>query len=78
MIAERVNGFLGFQAIERIKIVQAPVAPRQTRRPPPSGPIAPDDAAALSARVAGVEDEALRAALERLGRNVFARRSKGV
>jgi hypothetical protein len=76
MIAERVNGYLGFRAIERIKIVQAPVAARPGRRPSPAEAMPPQDAAALAARLGRIEDERLRAALERLGRNVFASRAK--
>jgi hypothetical protein len=74
-IIGRVNAFLGFQAIGRIKIVQKPVtfATRDVPRPP--RPLRPDENARLARTVAAVEDDGLRAALERLGRSVIG--SKG-
>jgi hypothetical protein len=72
-IIERINAFLGYAAIARIRIVQGTVATRRERREE----AAPLDSAAearLGAAVAGVEDDGLRAALARLGRGVLQRR----
>ncbi len=72
-IIERINAFLGYAAITRVRIVQGPVAGREERRPA----VAPLDGAAearLGAAVAGVEGDGLRAALDRLGRGVMQRR----
>src|SRR5215468_3150472 len=51
-IIERLNGYFGFRAIGRIRLVQGPVGAR--RRPAFRGPPAPDpaDAAALERRLA--------------------------
>jgi hypothetical protein len=64
LICERVNRFLGWRAVERITLRQAPL--RRSRRP--SAPAA--DAAAearLAATMPEIADEDLRAALARLG-----------
>lgn len=68
VLLERINGFLGFGAVTTLKIVQAPVSP-----PAPIKKSAPSPAVAqkASAAVAGIESDALRDALERLGRGVF-------
>lgn len=73
LIVERVNARLGWRCVDRLTLRQGPLPLRKAaRRPPP-----PPDAAALAKAeetVAGVEDEALRAALARLGARVVARR----
>lgn len=72
-IVERVNAFYGYRAVAQARIVQGPVATA-----PAGPPAAPRIDAATSGRVnaelAGIEDEGLRAALERLGRGVFTQR----
>jgi len=75
-IIERVNAFFGYAAIGAVRMVQGSI-PR--RRPAPAPP-APLDAAAeakLGGRLASVGDEALRAALGRLGRSVLTARRRG-
>lgn len=74
-ILARLNAFLGFSAIGRVRIVQKPVAsaapPRAQAPPLPAGA-----AEALARRVSPIEDEALRASLERLGRSVLAEKAR--
>ncbi len=72
-IIERTNAFLGFGAIGRIRIQQKPVAERKPERPQPK-PLDAEQARRLEGLVAGIEDDGLRHALERLGRAVMARR----
>lgn len=69
-IIGRVNAFLGFNAIGRIKIVQKPV--RKTAQPPKPRlrPVSAAEQAKIAKTVGGVEDESLRASLERLGRTI--------
>ena len=73
-IIGRVNAFLGFAAIGRIRIVQKPVAtgPRHAR--PKMRPLDQDETRSLSNAVSGIEDDDLRASLERLGRSVMGSR----
>lgn len=70
-IIGRVNAFLGFQAIGRIKIVQKPVTATQNNIPRPPRALRPDEATRLARTVGDIEDDGLRAALERLGRSVI-------
>jgi hypothetical protein len=64
VICERVNRFLGWRAVERITLRQAPL--RRSGRP--SAPAADAAAAAqLAATMPEIADEDLRAALARLG-----------
>lgn len=74
-IMSRVNGFLGFSAIGRIRIVQKPVMQAKAPEKPALRPLAPDEKARISRSVGKIEDEGLRASLERLGASVIG--SKG-
>ena len=77
-LRERVNAVYGYNAISRVRITQtaptgfaegqaqfAPAAPQPAPVPEP------DDIASVETAVRPVADEGLRAALERLGRNVL-------
>ena len=72
-IMSRINGFLGYSAIGRIKIVQKSIG---AEKPIKSAPRVLPDAQMreIAKKVSGVEDEELRKALERLGKNVAASR----
>ncbi|TNJ46289.1 DUF721 domain-containing protein [Phaeobacter sp. B1627] len=81
-LREKVNAVYGYNAISKVHITQtAPTgfsegqvdfryAPKKGRTPTE---VAPEDAAAVQETATGVENEDLRAALERLGRNVLTR-----
>ena len=64
VVVERINRFFGWHAVGRIALRQAPLSRRAVRQPPKA-----DAAAAerVAASLTAVEDEALRAALGRLG-----------
>lgn len=72
VILERINGYMGYGAVARLRLRQGPLG--TPGREPKRLVAAPDpaDEARLSARLADIEDEALRAALGRLGRAVLA------
>lgn len=70
-IIARVNGFLGFAAIGRIRLVQKPVGPEPARKKPQFKALTDDEIAKLGRAVRPIEDDALRASLERLGRSVI-------
>ncbi|QKV20624.1 DUF721 domain-containing protein [Oricola thermophila] len=68
-IIQRVNAFFGFQAVERLQIVQKTVAPvRKPKRRKP--PVNPADERRIEALTGTIEDEGLREALARLGRSI--------
>jgi hypothetical protein len=69
-IISRVNAFLGFNAIGRIKIVQKPARRAAAKPKPRLRTLSPAEEAKIAGTVAGVEDQELRASLERLGRTI--------
>ncbi|MCT7373545.1 DUF721 domain-containing protein [Chelativorans salis] len=75
-IIGRTNAFLGFGAIGRIKIVQKMISmPRNEKRPAPR-PLSEPERRRLASLTVHIEDDGLRASLERLGANVMAARKK--
>jgi hypothetical protein len=68
VILQRVNRFLGWSAVGRLALRQAPLARRDRPKPAP----APDAAAVakLAESLSCVEDEELRTALARLGASI--------
>jgi hypothetical protein len=66
VIIERINRYLGWQAVGALSLRQAPLA-RRNRRKPARPVIDHDAAAAMAAQMIGVADDGLRAALGRLG-----------
>jgi hypothetical protein len=72
-IVERINAFFGYAAIARARIVQAPVAARAgPAGEQPAAGLDPAGEAALARTTGAVESEALKAALDRLGRGVLS------
>jgi hypothetical protein len=73
-IISRVNAFLGFSAIGRIRIVQKPVRPPEARRKPAPRAISAEEKTRLAGTVGKIEDADLRASLERLGATILGMR----
>jgi len=73
VLIERINAFFGYAAIARLVLVQGPAL-----NAPPAAPalrkLSAEETRALEARVAGVADPELRAALTRLGAAVAGSR----
>jgi len=70
-ILERINGFLGYRAVARLKLVQAPLDLAAPPTAPKARPLTPDESAALADRLTAVGDSDLRVALDGLGRAVI-------
>ena len=66
----RINGFFGFPAVRQIRIVQKPVSQTTKHRRPPQ-PLRGDAAKRLNEMLDGIESEALRKAVARLGTAVL-------
>jgi hypothetical protein len=68
VILQRVNRFLGWNAVGKLALRQAPLSRRAARKPPPK----PDAAtvAQVEATLTSIEDNELRAALARLGASI--------
>ncbi|BAI75350.1 hypothetical protein AZL_c00570 (plasmid) [Azospirillum sp. B510] len=71
-IIERINSFFGYRAVAKIKLIHAalPSAPSPVVRP---RALTMDEETGITAATATVEDEELRATLERFGRSLMAR-----
>jgi hypothetical protein len=70
LLVERINGHFGYRAIARLILHQGPLTLGSSPRaaPRPLRPLSAAEEAALHRRVAAVEDDEVRGALERLGR----------
>jgi hypothetical protein len=64
VIIERVNSYLGWRAVDRLSLRQAPLTRRRKERPRPC--IDEAKAEAMAAEMTGVADDGLRTALGRL------------
>ena len=75
LVVERVNGYFGYRAVARLRLLQGPLEPREAsideEQPQPDPAIDRE----LTSRLGDVEDAELRQALHALGRRVRARRS---
>jgi hypothetical protein len=78
-IIERINGHLGYHAVERLRMTQGPVArpPGRKRRQPLTGPPRRSAERLDPALLDTVSDPTLRESLERLGAAIAARESRG-
>lgn len=66
----RINGFFGFPAVRQIRIVQKPVS-QTFRHPRKPLPLKGEAAKRLQGMMEGIESDALRRAVERLGTAVL-------
>jgi hypothetical protein len=73
-VVSRVNAFLGFNAVGRIRIVQKPLTGPDRKRKPVLRPLSGQEKTKLAGVVALVEDEGLRASLERLGATILGQK----
>lgn len=73
-ILARVNAFLGFNAIGRIRIVQKPVAGDRPVPKPAPRKLSEAESRKLAQTVELIEDDGLRASLARLGATILGER----
>lgn len=69
LICERINGFFGWRAVARLRLVHGPVEPPPA---PPLPPASPADPAVVEAAVTDIDDPALEAALRAVAAQVLA------
>lgn len=67
----RVNSFLGFNAVGRLKIVQKPLSGPVVKPRPRLRPLSEGEKSKLAHTVGKIEDDDLRASLERLGASIL-------
>jgi len=73
LVVERVNGYYGYPVVERLTIVQGPVARAIPKQRPPARPLTAAEKTLLDQAVADTKDDGLRRALAALGREVLSR-----
>ncbi|MCA3246890.1 MAG: DUF721 domain-containing protein [Azospirillum sp.] len=66
-LIERINAFVGYRAVERLRFVQGPLPGAAEPPAPPPPPLSEREAARLDRIVESVPDPDLRQALRRLG-----------
>lgn len=76
-IRERVNGYLGYAAVARLRLQPGALGKLPQASPPRRRVLTPEAERRLKARTADIEDPDLRAALDRLGRAVLGRVAPG-
>jgi hypothetical protein len=76
VLIERINAFFGYRAVARLALKQGPLSRAAERRAEPPRPLKTEERQRLDHRLAGVEDPALRAALQRLGAAVIGTAKK--
>lgn len=74
-LIDRINGFFGFPAVRQVRIVQKPVS-QTFKHPRKIPPLKGEAAKKLQAMTAGIESEALRRAVERLGTAVLQKKKR--
>ncbi len=73
-VIARVNAFLGFNAIGRIKIVQKPLAGEKAKPKRAPRPLSETEKKKLADTVELIEDDGLRTSLEQLGATILRAR----
>jgi hypothetical protein len=76
-ILERINGFFGYPAVTRLRLIQAPPRSRSRPAPPVDRPVSPADELEVSEAVQLIRDPGLRTALADLGRALKSRLHPG-
>ena len=73
LLIERINGYFGFKAVDRLKITQGPLPKAEEKPGRPLKPLKPAEEATLAESLMEVDDAELRQALKALGRAVMGR-----
>ncbi len=73
VLIERINAFFGYKAVSRLRIIQAPLPPRQEHNQTEPPPLSDAQEKDLGEKLQSVDDPDLRAALDTLGRKVIGK-----
>jgi hypothetical protein len=69
-VLERINGFFGYPAVSRLRLIQAPPGSRSLRAPPVNRSKSVAEESELAEAVRDIRDAGLRNALQSLGRTL--------
>ena len=75
LLIERINGYFGYRAVARLRLLQGPLPKSRKASPPAARPLEPGEEEELVRHLCTVDDPELRHALEALGRAVIGRRA---
>ncbi len=73
VLIDRINAFFGYNAVAGLKIIQAPLPPRQEYKRVEPRPLSAAQEKNLGEKLQSVDDPDLRAALDALGRKVLGK-----
>jgi hypothetical protein len=73
-LLSRVNGFFGYGAVSRIKIVQRAVSAPRPSRKPVTRKLRPEERDEIAEMTAGIEDPKFRAAIAAFAESITSRR----
>jgi len=76
-VLERVNLFFGFEAVERIRIVQKSVLQAKTQKARPKSLVSSEEEARLDAMLEAIDDPDLKHALVKLGKGIISKAKSG-
>ncbi len=76
LVLERINGFYGYRAVDRLKLIQGPLPEPKKAAIVPKRSLTGTESASLAAQTAPTKSAELRQALERLGESVLRRRAE--
>ncbi len=70
-IVDRINGYYGYGAVQRLKLIQGPLPAKPRPRYRKIRPLRPDEREALTQDLDSIEEPSLKLALEKLGERVI-------
>tara|TARA_B100000315_G_C14452033_1_gene529590 strand:+ start:199 stop:702 length:504 start_codon:yes stop_codon:yes gene_type:complete len=73
LLIERINGYFGFKAVDRVKIIQGPLPERDDKPAWSPRTLETGEESGLAESLMDVDDDDLRKALQTLGRAVIGR-----
>ncbi|WP_448189132.1 DUF721 domain-containing protein [Azospirillum sp. sgz301742] len=76
LIVEKINGFFGYKAVARLRLVHAAPLTTSALRAPVPRTLSMDEEIAVMSATATIEDEGLRESLERFGRSLLGRKKR--
>lgn len=76
LLIERINGHFGYKAVEKVRLIQAPLEKRaDANKKVPRPPLSQDKVQEVASMLSDVEDPELNEALDRLARAMLSRPS---
>lgn len=74
LLIERINGHFGYKAVDKVRLIQAPLEKRpDSRKKIPRTPLNEENAREVAGMLSDVEDSELHESLERLARAMLSR-----